>query len=176
MILKHSKTATLTSMLLAGVAMPAMAQSDDSASAYPLMIQNDCSVECGFPDFADSNEAAAFLHNQFFNDGEGGAPTGAGGSPEGANGPSGLGLGLGLGLNAPQVVYLDFQPGEPEYTFTLFGITLTLPDISIPMTTRISSSHGSRLTTRLTISSSFSMNRQKATTSRFSSTQMTIRA
>lgn len=115
-------------MLLAGAAMPAMAQSDDSASSYPLLIQNDCSVECGFPDFANTNEAVAYLHNQFFNDGAGGAPTGAGGSPEGANGPSGLGLGLGLGLNAPQVVYLDFQPGEPEYTFSLFGITLTLPD------------------------------------------------
>ena len=128
MTIKLSKTAALTSILFASVSLPAMAQAEGAASDYPLIIQNDCTVECGFPEFENADEAAAYLHSRFFNDGEGGAPTGAGGSVEGANGPSGLGLGLGLGLNAPQVVYLDFQPGEPTYTFSLFGITLTLND------------------------------------------------
>lgn len=107
-----------------GAASIANAQDD-----YTLTIINDCETECGFPDFADAAEAADFLRAHFANDGEGAAP-GAGGSPEGANGPSGLGLGLGLGLNSPQTVYLEFQPGEPTYTFQLFGFLppLTLND------------------------------------------------
>ncbi|WDI32172.1 hypothetical protein PUV54_03070 [Hyphococcus flavus] len=128
MITKLAKTSALASFLLAGASMPTLAQSEGSASDYPLTMLNDCSTECGFPEFADADEAAAYLQSRFLNNGEGGAPSGAGGSPGGAGGPSGIGLGLGLGLNAPQVVYLDFQPGEPTYTFSLFGITLTLND------------------------------------------------
>ncbi len=120
-------TAASTSAIFFGGATATFAQSDDSASSFPLLIQNDCTVECGFPDFANAAEAEEFLRARFANDGEGAAP-GAGGSPGGANGPNGWGLGLGLGLNAPQTVYLDFQPGDPTYTFALFGIPITLND------------------------------------------------
>jgi hypothetical protein len=39
-----------------------------------------------------------------------------------------LGLGLGLGLNAPQVVYVSFETGSPQFSANLFGIPLTLND------------------------------------------------
>lgn len=95
------------------------------SDSYQLIIKNDCINECGFPEFASTEEAIDFVRARFANDGAGGAPTGAGGSPEGANGPSGLGLGLGLGLNAPQVVLLDFEIGDPTFTASLFGLPPT---------------------------------------------------
>lgn len=119
----------LAPMIFAGGATSAFAQSGDAAADYAIIIKNDCTVECGFPDFANAQEAEDYLRAHFANDGEGAAP-GAGGSPEGANGPNGWGLGLGLGLNGPQTVYLEFQPGDPTYTFQLFGFLppLTLND------------------------------------------------
>ena len=123
---KLFKQTALASIFMASAATSALAQSDDP-SQYSLTILNDCIAACGFPDFATTQEAEDYLRAQFANDGNG-ASSGAGGSPEGANGPSGIGLGLGLGLNSPQVVYLDFQPGLPTYTFALFGIPITLND------------------------------------------------
>ena len=115
----------LAPIVLAGTAWSAAAEAPAGEDAYQLNIINDCYGECGFPEFANEGEAAAWLSSQAASFA---APEGAGGSPEGAGGPAGIGLGLGLGLNAPQVVYLDFQPGEPTYTFALFGIAITLPD------------------------------------------------
>ena len=126
---KAGSLVALASLGILSIGATAVAQETDAgALEYPLTIINDCTVECGFPSFADEAEAAGFLRSIMANDGAGGAPTGAGGSPEGANGPTGIGLGLGLGLNAPQTVYLNFQPGEPTYTFALFGVALTLDD------------------------------------------------
>jgi hypothetical protein len=121
----------LASLGVLSIATTAVAQEiGESPDQYRLTIINDCITECGFPEFASAEEAAAYLLERFANDGQGMAPTGAGGSPEGANGPAGLGLGLGLGLNSPQTVYLNFQPGEPTYTFQLLGFVppFTLPD------------------------------------------------
>jgi hypothetical protein len=117
-------TAALAAMLLGSAAMPAMAQEllDDG-----ITVLNDCITECGIGSFANEAEARAYI-TDLANQGMGGAPTGAGGSPEGANGPAGIGLGLGLGLNAPQVVYLNFQPGLPTYQFSLGGFSPVLPD------------------------------------------------
>lgn len=119
------KSAAMAPIALAFAATAASAQADENA--YQLTVINDCINECGFPDFANQEEAVAYLRAQFANDGEG-ASSGAGGSVEGANGPSGLGLGLGLGLNSPQTVFLSFETGDPTYTYTLFGITITLND------------------------------------------------
>ena len=102
---------------------------DERLFEIPLTIINDCIQECGFPEFESEEEGIEFVRAHFANDGPGSAPTGAGGSPEGANGPSGIGLGLGLGLNGPQVVYLNFQPGDPFHTFVIDGFFgATLPD------------------------------------------------
>ncbi|MEE4161543.1 MAG: hypothetical protein V2I25_03485 [Woeseiaceae bacterium] len=132
MLAKHYRKAgsalALAAIGVASIGSTANAEEQEDLSSYLVPVINDCTVECGFPTFADAEEAAEYLRAYFANDGQGGAPTGAGGSPEGAGGPSGIGLGLGLGLNGPQIVYLNFQPGEPTYTYSLFGVTLTLDD------------------------------------------------
>ncbi len=121
------------SVKLAPLALATMAFVNPASAQAPeelgLTILNDCITECGFPDFDTTEDAMDWMRAQVTADGQGGgAPTGAGGSPEGANGPAGIGLGLGLGLNAPQVVYVSFETGDPTFTGTLFGLTLTLND------------------------------------------------
>jgi len=118
-ILKHAALIVASPMVLALCAGTATAQVSAEELAGDLFIINDCAIECGFPTLETQEEGMAWLNAQFGLDGTGGAPVGAGGSPGGAAGPSGIGLGLGLGLNAPQVVYLNFQPGEPTYRFVI---------------------------------------------------------
>ena len=108
---------------------------DELLLDYPLTIINDCTVECGFPEFANEQEAVEYLRARFANDGHGGAPTGAGGSPEGADGPAGIGLGLGLGPVLLLWLKQGLQPGREEHKpittlakvafafVALFGIT-----------------------------------------------------
>ena len=112
-------------LLVAGLTLPASAQSP----ADGVVVINDCRDECGIAAFDNVDDYVAFMRERLSpsSDGEGAGP-GAGGSPGGANGPSGIGLGLGLGLNAPQVVYLDFEIGEPTFSGSLFGVDFTLPD------------------------------------------------
>ncbi|MCQ8184142.1 hypothetical protein [Parvularcula maris] len=109
--------------------MPAFAQTGVDASQYQLEVLNDCVTECGLPSFESKEQAMDYLRSIAAAAGVGTAPVTAGGSPEQFGKPgNGIGLGLGLRNNAPQTVYLNFQPGDPTYTFSLFGITLTLPD------------------------------------------------
>lgn len=127
---KHKAILAASSAFLTLSAGLASAQPAPADIETSLHIINDCDVECGFPDFASNEEAFDWMRGQFrfISDGSGGAPTGAGGSPGGAAGPAGIGLGLGLGLNAPQHVYVSFETGDPTFTGTLIGITLTLDD------------------------------------------------
>ena len=121
------RTSAPLSMLIVSTLVPFSATASEP-DELALTVLNDCTVECGFPAFATADDAILWLGDQAAAFGSG-APTGAGGSPAGAGGPAGIGLGLGLGLNAPQVVYLDFQPGSPQYTFELIpGLPLTLDD------------------------------------------------
>jgi hypothetical protein len=125
-----SAVALATSGLLS-IGLTASAEEiDERVFDYPLAIMNDCTVECGFPEFSSLEEAGAFLRAKAASDGHGSAPTGAGGSPEGANGPAGIGLGLGLGLNGPQVVFLSFETGSPQHTvdLSLLGLPIFVLD------------------------------------------------
>ncbi len=109
--------------------MPAFAQTEVDASQYQLEIINDCITECGLPQFESREDGMNYLRSIAAAAGVGSGPVSAGGSPEQFGKPgNGIGLGLGLRNNTPQTVYLNFQPGLPTYTFSLFGITLTLPD------------------------------------------------
>lgn len=125
-IRKVGSLAALASLGALSIGTTAIAQEiDEQLLNDPFRILNDCTVECGFPEFDSLEEAHEFLRSKIANDGVGGgAPTGAGGSPEGANGPAGLGLGLGLGLNAPQVVFVSFETGSPQHVVDLTAIGL----------------------------------------------------
>ena len=124
-VFRHSRAAG-TFAFASLLACAAHAQAEETLQ---LEILNDCITECGFPEFATTQDAIAWMRAQVTADGHGGgASEGAGGSPGGAGGPAGLGLGLGLGLNAPQVVFVSFETGDPTFTGTLFGVTLTLDD------------------------------------------------
>lgn len=117
--LKHSALKAASTLVLALCAGTAAAQVTADELAGDLFIINDCAIECGFPLIESQEEGQAWLSAQVGLNGSNGASAGAGGSPDGAAGPAGIGLGLGLGLNAPQTVYLNFQPGEPTYRFVI---------------------------------------------------------
>lgn len=116
---KYLSSAALLPLALTAFALPAAAQT--SPSPYDgVMVMNDCLSECDIPSFDSAQELVGFMRER--------TRAGAGGSPEGANGPAGIGLGLGLGLNSPQVVYLSFETGDPNFSGALFGVPFTLPD------------------------------------------------
>ncbi|MEO1324693.1 MAG: hypothetical protein AAFV59_17000 [Pseudomonadota bacterium] len=120
--LKHAALSAATPLAIALSIGSASAQITADELAGDMFIINDCAIECGFPLIETQEQGIAWLSQMAALDGNGsgnGATAGAGGSPGGAAGPSGIGLGLGLGLNAPQVVYLNFQPGEPTYRFVI---------------------------------------------------------
>lgn len=121
---------TMASPLAMALAIgTASAQVSAEELVNEVFVINDCAIECGFPLIETQEQGIAWLSNMAGLNGNGnGASAGAGGSPGGAAGPSGIGLGLGLGLNAPQVVYLNFQPGDPTYRFVAFGLDITGDD------------------------------------------------
>lgn len=112
-------SAAILPLALCAFAAPASAQSAPSPHDG-VTVMNDCLVACGLPDFDTVDDKVNFMRDRL--------KAGAGGSPEGANGPAGIGLGLGLGLNAPQLVYIDFETGDPTFSGALFGVPFTLPD------------------------------------------------
>ena len=121
--------AIATAMAMPGVATTTASAQEERVGGVTIL--SDCNGSCRMPVFSSEEEYINYMENNFgrMNDGDrGNAPVGAGGSAEGANGPSGLGLGLGLGINGPQIVVLDFETGDPTFTGTVEGVTLTLPD------------------------------------------------
>lgn len=119
-ITKYLSSAALLPLAVSVMAVPAAAQTTTQSPYDGVTVMNECIGACSVPEFDSADDLVNFMREK--------TRAGAGGSPEGANGPAGIGLGLGLGLNAPQVVVLDFETGEPTFSGSLFGISFTLPD------------------------------------------------